>query len=300
MKSLFSNRVAIQTYSVITTEMPKQSAALRMPRRRVLGRLGTLLALGAWPGARAAAESTGGQKPGVEAIRFVVTNDFHHQSADCDPWMSALFRQIATTEKAAFCLGLGDLADQGKRESMEAIKRLSVLAGIPYYPSPGNHDLDQSPVNGFYEELFPERLNYIVRHAGWQFVIIDTTEGNKYQNVTISKSTLEWLDKTLPTLDSHAPTVLSTHFPLAAEVRMCPLNAEAVLARFIGHNLRGVFGGHFHGRTSSPRGDIRLVTNACVSRVRDNHDNTPEKGYLVVNGAPDGKLTDHFVVFKGV
>jgi hypothetical protein len=93
--------------------------------------------------------------------------------------------------------------------------------------------------------------------------------------------------------------VLCTHFPLAADVKMCPLNAEAVLSRFTGHNLRGVFGGHYHGRTSTPHGDIRLVTNACVARVRDNHDGTPEKGYLVVDGAPDGRLTTAFVEFKG-
>ena len=93
--------------------------------------------------------------------------------------------------------------------------------------------------------------------------------------------------------------MLCTHFPLAAAVKMCPLNAEAVLSRFTGHNLRGVFGGHFHGRTSTPRGDIRLVTNACVARVRDNHDGTREKGYLVVDGAPDGTADDSLCRVQG-
>ncbi len=264
-----------------------------MPTRRgAMGRLAALLALGAWPGARAA--ETSGPMPGVKAIRFVAVNDFHHQNENCDPWMEKLFRQVATTENAALCFGLGDLADQGKRASLEAIRRLSALAGVPFHPCPGNHDLDESPVDGFYAAVFPDRRNYLVRHSGWQFVVIDTTE------VTIADSTLEWLDKTLSTLDARAPTVLCTHFPLAAAVKMCPLNAEAVLSRFTNHNLRGVFGGHFHGRTSTPRGDIGLVTNACVARVRDNHDGTSEKGYLVVDGAPDGRLTSTFVEFKGV
>jgi hypothetical protein len=267
-------------------------------RRGAMGRLAALLALGAWPGTRAAEESGTG-KP-VKAIRFVAVNDFHHQDENCDPWMEKLFRQIATTENAVFCFGLGDLADKGKRASLEAIKRLSALAGMPFHPCPGNHDMDESPVDGFYAGVFPDLRNYVVRHSGWQFVVIDTTEGNKWADVTVSKTTLEWLDQTLPSLDPRAPTVLCTHFPLAAAVKMCPLNAEAVLSRFIGHNLRGVFGGHFHGRTSTPRGDIRLVTNACVARVRDNHDGTPEKGYLVVDGAPDGRLTTAFVGFKGV
>jgi hypothetical protein len=278
----------------MTSEKPARFHPLT--RRGALSGLGTMLALGAWPGARAAERSQ--VKP--EAIRFVAANDFHHQTEACDAWMEALFKQIAGTENAAFCLGLGDLADQGKLESLEAIKRLSAHAGMPFHPVPGNHDLDLTPVDGHYEKVFPGHRNYVIREKGWQFVMIDSTEGNKWQNTTVSKDALEWLDETLPTLDPLAPTVLGTHFPLASEVRMCPLNADAVLARFIGHNLRGVFGGHFHGRTTTPRGEIRLVTNACVSRVRDNHDDTPQKGYLVVDGTPDGGLETAFVEFKGI
>lgn len=266
-----------------------------LTRRGAIGGLGSLLALGAWPGARAADLMT--STTGL--IRFVAVNDFHHEDPDCDPWMEKLFRQIATTKDASFCLALGDLADSGKHESIDAIKRLSALAGMPFHPTPGNHDLDLSPVDGFYEEVFPNCRNHLVQKSGWQFVIIDTTEGDKWQDVTISKSTLDWLDETLPTLDPLAPTVLATHFPLASEIRMCPLNADAVLARFIGHNLRGVFGGHYHARTSAPRGEIQLITNACVARVRDNHDKTPEKGYLVVDGDAQGRLKTSFVQFTG-
>lgn len=268
-------------------------------RRGVLGGLATLLAIGAWPGARA----TGQQKnePGtVKPIRFISINDPHHEDEACDPWMEALFRQIRTTENAAMCFCIGDLANSGKRASLEAIKRLSVHAGMPFHPSPGNHDLDESPVDGFYETLFPGRRNYVIRENGWQFVVIDSTEGDKWVDVTIAETTLDWLDETLPTLDPHAPLVLLTHFPLAAEVRMCPLNAEAVLARFIGHNLRGVFGGHFHGLTRNARGAIQLNTCACVSRVRDNHDKTPQKGYFVIDGDAHGNLRIEFVEFKGV
>lgn len=265
-----------------------------------MGHLAALLALGAWPGARAAEVSKNTPKQPAQPIRFVVVNDFHHDTPECDPWMEKLFRQIATTDGASLCLGLGDLANTGKRESLQAMHRLSVHAGMPFHPTPGNHDLDLSPVDGFYEEVFPKHRNYVIHHAGWQFVIIDTTEGNKWKDVVISKTTLDWLDQTLPTLDPLAPTVLATHFPLASEAPMCPLNADSVLARFIGHNLRGVFGGHFHGRTSSPRGDISLQTNACVARVRDNHDKSPHKGYFVLDGDVDGRLKTTFVEFKGL
>ncbi len=268
-------------------------------RRGALGRLGGLLALGLWPGAAGRAATPSGRASAAGRIRFVVTNDFHHVDAGCDAWFAALFARVARTEGAAFCLGLGDLADRGKRESLAAIARLAAEAGVRFHASPGNHDLDESPVEGFYAEVFPGQRNYTVREAGWQVLLIDTTEGAKWQEVQIPASTLAWLDETLPTLNPRAPTVLATHFPLAAEVRMCPLNAEAVLERFVGFNLRGVFGGHYHARTVRTRGEMELVTNVGVSRVRENHDGTTGKGYWLVDGATDGTLQRTWVAWAG-
>lgn len=265
-----------------------------------MGKMAALLAAGAWPGAQAAETSDKAPDTPVQPIRFVAANDFHHEEEACDPWMTALFQQISRTEKAAFCLGLGDLANTGKKESLLAMKRLSALANMPFYPSPGNHDNDLSPVEGWYSEIFPACRNHLVKLGGWQIVIIDSTEGKKFSGVSISETTMKWLDETLPTMDPRAPTVLATHFPLAAAVKMCPVNAEKVLERFAGLNLRGVFGGHFHGRTTNPHRDIHLVTNACVARVRNNHDGSPDKGYLVVDGDAAGNLRTEFVVFKGV
>ena len=268
-----------------------------LSRRGALGRLAGLLAAGAWPGAVGRAATAAGTE---RAVRFVVINDFHHEDADCDPWMEALFRQVARTEGAAFCLGLGDLANSGKRESLESMARLSALAGMPFHPTPGNHDLDESPVEGYYAEVFPERRNYTISLNGWQFVVVDTTDGAKWKDTTIAADTFDWLRDTMPSLDPEAPTVLATHFPLAAQVSMCPLNAENLLARFVGYNLRGVFSGHFHGQTANARGVLELVTNVCVSRVRGNHDGTNFKGYWVCDGLPDGALRREFVAFAGV
>lgn len=281
------------SWNLIMSEKPAE-----LTRRAMMGRLAGLLAVGAWPGAVLAADRRSTQKVGW--IRFVVTNDYHHEEAACDPWMRALFLQVAETEGAEFCFGLGDLANSGKRQSLESIRDLSGLADMPFYPTPGNHDLDLSPVDGLYAEVFPGRRNYTFTQNGWQFVVVDSTEGDKWKDVTISEDTLAWLDETMPTLDPFAPTVLATHFPLAAQVRMCPLNAESLLAKFVGHNLAGTFGGHFHGQTENRRGRATLVTNVCVARVRGNHDDSDFKGYWVCDGEPDGTLTRRFVEFAGV
>jgi hypothetical protein len=270
-----------------------------LTRRGALGRLAGLLALGAWPGAVAQAKDAGPAAAAGPGTRFVVLNDFHHDDANCDPWMEALFRQVAQTEGAAFCFLLGDLANKGKRESLVTMRRLAGLLEMPFYVTPGNHDLDESPVGGFYSEIFPERLNYTFTQGGWQFVVVDTSDGNKSKDVVISTETLAWLDRTLPTLDPKLPTVVGTHFPLAASVRMCPLNAENLLARFVGFNLRATFSGHFHGQTEHDQGQLKMTTNVCVARVRGNHDGTDFKGYWVCDARPDGSLTREFVPFVG-
>jgi hypothetical protein len=176
---------------------------------------------------------------------------------------------------------------------------LMALTEMPYYVTPGNHDLDLSPVDGYYTDVFPERRNYTFTQKGWQFVVVDTTEGTKWKEVTIAETTLTWLDENLPKLDPSLPTVLATHFPIAAAVRLCPLNAERLLARFVGFNLRGTFSGHFHGQTMVRQGGCELVTNVCVARVRGNHDGTDFKGYFVCDGTADGTLTRTFVPFVG-
>lgn len=283
----------------MSTHKPQMSLITtpHFTRRKALGGLATLLALGAWPGARAAQLKV--PKLKAQPLRFVSANDLHHENEICDAYMERLFRQIGTTENAELCLVLGDLANSGKLSSLQTIRRLSPLVGMPFYTCPGNHDLNESPVDGYFESVFPDQRNYLIHKNGWQLVVLDTTEGEKWNNVTIGEETLNWLDEVLPTLDPHAPLVLLTHFPLAAEVPMCPVNAEAVLARFIGHNLRGVFGGHYHGITRNPRGAIDLNTCACASRVRDNHRTAaPEKGYFVVDGDTAGNLKITFTQFE--
>jgi hypothetical protein len=82
-------------------------------------------------------------------------------------------------------------------------------------------------------------------------------------------------------------------------VKYRPLNAEAVLERFLDFNLRGAFSGHYHAQTAVAYKGIEVVTNACCARVRENHDGTKAKGYFVANGTPDGTLTREFVPFAG-
>jgi len=262
-------------------------------RREALGRLATLLAAGLWPGAiRAATE----ERKFAEFV-FVAANDFHHFEPDCDPWFEALFRQIADHEGVSFCFGLGDLAHKGSPESIAAVDRIARAAGLRFYATPGNHDNEIEGNTAIYERVLPGRLNYRFEHQGWQFVVIDSTEGTKWKLTQVQPATLAWLDEELPKIDPLQPLVLCTHFPLADSAPLCAVNAEDVLARFERHNLQLAMSGHHHGRTEVAHGKAVLVTNACCSRVANNHDGTSKKGYWLCRAQANGTIRREFVKF---
>lgn len=264
-------------------------------RREALGRLAGLLAAGLWPGALVAA--AGSAKFGE--FTFVAANDFHHDSVACDPWFTALFKQIAGHAEAEFCLGLGDIAHKGKPESIATIARLAKAAGLKFHAVPGNHDNDLDQTTSVYSQVLPGQLNYTLNRHGWQIVLLDSTDGNKWGQTTVQPATLAWLDAELTKLDPRAPTILCTHFPLASTVKLCPVNAEAVLARFEKFNLQLVLGGHHHGQTLNKRGTADVVTNVCCARVVNNHDGTTFKGYWLCRARTDGTVNREFVEFKG-
>lgn len=230
-------------------------------------------------------------------FRFIVVNDLHHATAECDPFFKSLVAHMASQGDVDFCLMVGDIADTGRPESFAAVRSAFAALKVPLYAVPGNHDNDVEKSTRLYAQAFPGQLNYTFTHKEWQFVGLDSTEAEKFENTRISNETLMWLDKTVPTLNRMRPTIVFTHFPLASGVNLVPLNALDVLKRLSPLSVRAAFSGHFHARVERWFGDSKLVTNACCSRMRDNHDGTLEEGYLVCTAGADGRLTSQFVEF---
>lgn len=303
-----------------------------LTRRDALRRLsaGALLSLGLWPGALQARAKTGGR-----AFRFIVVNDVHYMSDACGAWLEGVVRQMRR-DAPEFCLLAGDLTEHGRREHLAAVREIFAGLGVPTYVQIGNHDYledsagfaaapsvrrvlkspraageereraaaprglagEYSPGDRrFYDELFPGRLNYAFEHRGWQFVGLDTSEGLWYQNTEIQPHTFRWLDDHLGKLDAAKPTVVFTHFPLGAGTTYRPANADALLERLWGVNLRAVFSGHFHGFTERQAGEVTLTTNKCCALKRSNHDGTKERGYFLCT-AENGQVTRQFVECK--
>jgi 3',5'-cyclic AMP phosphodiesterase CpdA len=263
----------------------------KVTRREALRHLGAgaLLAFGLRPRSFGAEGESG-------SFRFIVVNDTHCLSLECERYLEGLVGQMKGAN-ADFCLHAGDLTEKGERHYLRAVKEIFNGLGTPMYPVVGNHDYLTPSDSQPYEEVFPQRINYFFRHRGWQFVGLDSTDGQRYEKTAILPATFRWLDQHLGRLDKRAPTVIFTHFPLGPSVIFRPTNADDLLDRFREFNLRATFSGHFHGFTERERNGVVLVTNRCCALKRDNHDKTPEKGYFVCT-ASGGQMTRRFVEYK--
>lgn len=253
--------------------------------RRDALRLSAALAL--TPLARAADADSG--------FDFIAVNDLHFSDEKCAPFFqNVVARMRESAPKAVLCLISGDLADRGAAEQYAGLRACLDELRLPLLPVPGNHDYLTDDDRTAYDAAFPGRLNYVHKHAGWQFIGLDSTQGMEFDGTDIAPATLAWCDENLPKLDPRAPTVAFTHFPLGPGTVYRPRNADALLTRLAKLNLRGTFSGHWHGLNEQHIGSADVVVNRCCARVRENRDGSPLKGWWVCRAAPDGTLTRRF------
>ena len=253
---------------------------------------GALLSLGVWPG-----RLRGADAPATHDFTFIAVNDLHALEDACRPWFDEVVRQMKASAPAAeFCLLGGDLAENGTPAQLTLIKDSFSALGIPCHAVVGNHDYQSFSNRWAYEQIFPEQINYSFTHRGWQIIGLDSSEGTKARETRISATTLAWLDQNLSKLDARRPTILFTHFPLGDWVWARPINADDLLERCYRLNLQAVFCGHFHGLTERAFRHSIITTDKCCSRVRRNHDGTPEKGWFVCQ-AVNGEIKRRFIEF---
>lgn len=275
--------------------MAKEPAALnRLSRRQALQLgAGAMLAAGFWPGWVHAADA-----PAGEDFTFLCVNDLHLFDKGCVPFFERMVRQMnATDPKPDFCLVLGDLGENGTPEQLGLMKDLLKTIDVKTHIVCGNHDFVKLDDRKPFEQLFPDATNYHFEHKGWQFVGLDTTQGQRGSGTTVHADTLVWLKENLPQLDPKKPTAVFTHFPLGFLVPGRPKNADAVLEPFKDFNLQAVFCGHYHAFTERKLWKSVLTTDKCCSFRKANHDGSKEKGYFVCQ-AKGGQVTRTFVEVK--
>lgn len=228
-------------------------------------------------------------------MHFVILNDLHYQSPACGEWLERVVRQInSEPDQPEFAVVLGDLAEEGTRDQLQHVRGILDELAMPWHAVIGNHDYAAGDDRSAWDAVLPEPVNRVVTHSEWDLLLLDTTVGNAYQDTLIPAHTLEWVTEALFGLAPERPKLVLTHFPLGEGVRFRPLNAEDLLRRLQGRNVRAVFSGHYHGTTQTTWRGIPLLTNRCCSPLKGNHDGSEEKGYLLCSEATD-RLERRFV-----
>jgi predicted phosphodiesterase len=271
-----------------------QTFGHKISRRSAITQVGKLGLLAGALGPAALRSLAATAKP---EFRFIVVNDTHYMSEECGVYLEGVVQQMKA-EKPDFCLHAGDLTEKGELAHEEAVRKIFSGLGKPVHTVPGNHDwvtpTDRSP----YTSTFPNGLNYSFQHQGWQFVGLDTTEAQKSTATRIQPETFRMLSEIQGRLRRDRPLVVFTHFPLCGSVSTRPLNADDLLAKFDGWDVRAFFSGHFHGYSACQRGAATVTTNRCCALKRNNHDGTKPKGYFVCE-IVEGALVRRFVEYKG-
>lgn len=265
---------------------------MNLTRRELLKMsAGALLAAELWPGRLAAAPRDTDQA----SWSFIAVNDLHYREAACRPWFDHVVAAMKVSAPgAAFGLLAGDLSDGAEKEQLTGIQEAFIPLKTRIYATPGNHDYHGDGDCSAYLKVFPEQTNQLFEIHGWQVLGLDTCDGTHFDQSHIQQATLKWVDEIVPRLDRHKPTILFTHFPLAAGVAHRPVNADQLLEKLLEVNLRLVLGGHWHGWSENTVRTTTLVTNRCCSRVVGNHDGSPLKGWTVCEVAGD-QITRRFV-----
>jgi len=258
--------------------------------RRLLGRremlrlsAGGLLAVGL--GTASAAPSPG--------FKFIVVNDIHGRDERCWSWFKILAASMRT-HHPEFVVINGDLTEYGQVEQFTAVKEIFGSLGVPLYATLGNHDYLTPTSHAPFDQVFPNSLNYHFEHHGWQFIGLDSTDGQGVVFTHIQPATFAWMDATLPTLDHKKPTVVFTHFPLGQAVLCRPFNADDILNRFDSFNLRATFSGHWHGYAERHFEHATVTNSRCASWWRSNNDGSPQKGYFLCETTPTGDVNHQF------
>jgi calcineurin-like phosphoesterase family protein len=230
---------------------------------------------------------------GEAGFSFVIANDLHYRDERCARWFEKVTASIRGFDPA-FVVLAGDLSENGDRTQLGAVRDIFRTLSIPLKAVIGNHDHHAGEGRKAFADLFGAAPNARFDFGAWQFLLLDTTEGNNVFRTRISTDTLQWAERAARAIDREKPVLVVSHFPLGRNW-LRPVNASALIETLRNCNFHGSFGGHWHGWTEPVDNGVQLVTGRCCSWWRTNHDGSDQKGYFLCRATPNG-VTHRFVV----
>lgn len=159
------------------------------------------------------------------------------------------------TQKPAFCVGLGDMAEHGWEEEFKQYEEftgyLKKKYNITTYNAVGNHDLYNSGWQHYKKYLYPYKSLYYFEAGNFSWYFIDTASGS------LGAGQMRLLNKTMQS--DPTPKIVMTHFPLWANGHFYfslqdSLERNLLISTFTKNNVKAVLTGHTHKKTVSDFG----------------------------------------------
>ena len=260
---------------------------------KILGGSSTLLYFSS-----CATTKTVAYKRGTLLYSFLFCNDIHVSTQEQAGYFGESINNWDSFEDLYdFAVVCGDLVNDGTAEEFNRVKDQLNLLKNPYYTVLGNHDVTKPGDDGKigYRKTFgDDKENYFVIHKNTALLFLDLTDGIS-SNVEIKKYTLDCLTAILKEIPQRMPILVFSHFPLHPNIPKFKVNGTSNLFAILDkRNILAYFSGHYHARWQGIRNNISFIGNSCLSLKRNNHDRSPQKGYLLVNVYDSGVETKFY------
>ena len=233
-----------------------------------------------------AAVQPSGLAIGTNYFSFVVIADTHVYS-----WANGNFTRLKTKldTNDRFVLACGDLTQEGGLEYMTAYRGLMDSLGLPYYSTPGNHDLYFGGWTNFRDILGPSC--YTLKAGNIRLISFDSASG------TLGADQRVWLENVLRTY-TESVCVVFTHFeffsPSIFETQQYTDIEEVyyLMDLFSRYGVDYVFMGHSHKYDDRIVNGVRYVVcedfkenggNSMVIRVHVNGGSITHTTFMLNN-----------------
>ena len=181
--------------------------------------------------------------PDSEVFSFAMVGDLHVANGNTERLQTILTQ--AANEGDQFIILLGDIVDQGDKESFEAVETAIKNGGFEgkVLPLLGNHDIFSNGWDEFKSKWGAS--HYAITLGNSRFLALDTADG------IIGEDQMEWLQNELRTSSSRHDFILTHYMPIVPGQRTYlrlsnQTEAERLMKLASRFEVTGVFGGHYH------------------------------------------------------
>ena len=128
------------------------------------------------------------------------------------------------------------------REQWKKFKKQISPLTMPFYPTPGNHDVTTKEIQPAYTEVWGKgRLYYSFDYKNSHFIIINAFLDQQFD--TIPKAEYQWLLRDLEKTKNIKNIFISFHSPLYMNPKYDWKPLQSILTHY---NIKGIFSGHYH------------------------------------------------------